>query len=49
MLFNLNLKMGSESENLDRCFEVVSAVVEKAGDVNIFKQFLIETVQIITL
>lgn len=27
--------MGSESEeNLDKCFEVVSAVVQKAGDVN---------------
>lgn len=25
--------MSSEAENLDKCFEVVSAVVEKAGKV----------------
>lgn len=32
-----NSTMGSESqENLDKCFEVVSTVVKKAGDVSIF-------------
>lgn len=36
-------KMGSESEDLDKCFEVVSAVVQKAGDVLIliFFSFLL--------
>lgn len=29
-----NVAMGSESENLDKCFEVVSDVVQKAGDVS---------------
>lgn len=30
--------MASEVENLDKCFDVVSAVVQKAGDV--IKQFV---------
>lgn len=25
--------MASEAENLDKCFDVVSAIVQKAGDV----------------
>ena len=34
-LSEFNSTMGSEAaENLDKCFEVVSAVVQKAGDVN---------------
>lgn len=34
--------MSSESENLDRCFEVVSAVVEKAGEVRNYHIFVID-------
>lgn len=37
--------MATETENLDKCFEVVSAVVQKAGDVsliNLFKNVIIE-------
>lgn len=30
----LNVDMGSEAENLDKCFEVVSDIVQKAGDVS---------------
>lgn len=34
-LIQFNSTMGSETEeNLDKCFEVVSDVVQKAGDVN---------------
>lgn len=36
---NLNqtqYEMGSESEDLDKCFDVVSTVVQKAGDVSVF-------------
>lgn len=30
----LNVDMGLEAENLDKCFEVVSDIVQKAGDVS---------------
>lgn len=33
--------MGSESENLDRCFEVVSGIVEKAGEVSDYRVFVL--------
>lgn len=34
IISQFNVAMGSESENLDKCFEVVSDVVQKAGDVS---------------